>query len=166
MDDSFQPTIDMLLNVAIFAWYGAICPWYNFVHNGAIPIYRLIFLGILVLLFRRLPFVLVTQKHINYVDNWRNAAFVGFFGPIGVSAIFYLYTSLEFLRGIEVDGEVREDAARLSEVMLVVVWFMTVCSIVRKSSHFCLKPRELQRPPLRLTASSNRTTTDHATMLR
>ena len=25
-DDSLQPTIDMLLNVSVFMWYGAVCP--------------------------------------------------------------------------------------------------------------------------------------------
>lgn len=52
LDDSLQPTIDMLLNLAIFMWYGAVCPWASFAHNSVIPIYRLIFLGILVLLLR------------------------------------------------------------------------------------------------------------------
>ena len=50
IDDSFQPTMDMLLNVSIFLWYGAVCPWYLFDHNTVIPLYRLIILGILVLL--------------------------------------------------------------------------------------------------------------------
>lgn len=131
MDDSLQPTIDMLLNVAIFAWYGAICPWYTFAHNNVIPIYRLIFLGILVLLLRRLPIILILHKKIHQIEEWRQAIFVGFFGPIGVSAIFYLYVSLEFFRDISVNGQEREDALRLSEVMTVVVWFMTICSIVR-----------------------------------
>ncbi|QIX01671.1 hypothetical protein AMS68_007188 [Peltaster fructicola] len=129
-DDSLQPTIDMLLNVAIFMWFGAVCPWYSFVHNGVIPIYRLIPLGILVLLFRRLPFVLATHKFIHQIEEWRHAVFVGFFGPIGVSAIFYLYISREFLRDIQVDGVEREDAARLAEIIEVVVWFLTVCSVI------------------------------------
>lgn len=130
-DDSFQPTIDMLLNVAIFAWFGAICPWYEFAHNSVIPIYRLIALGIMVLLFRRLPIVLLCHKKIRQIEEWRQALFVGFFGPIGVSAIFYLYLSLDFLNGITVDGEQRPDAARLAEAMLVVIWFLVICSIVR-----------------------------------
>ncbi|KAB8338819.1 hypothetical protein FH972_021763 [Carpinus fangiana] len=130
MDDSFQPTIDMLLNVSIFIWYGAICPWYRFAHNDVIPIYRLIFLGILVLLLRRLPFVMLLHKKIHQIEHWRQALFVGFFGPIGVSAIFYLYVSLEFLRDIEVDGQPREDTERLQDVMTVVVWFMAICSVI------------------------------------
>lgn len=121
----------MLLNVSIFAWYGAVCPWVLFAHNNSIPIYRLIFLGILVLLVRRLPIVLALHKQIPQIEEWRQASFVGFFGPIGVSAIFYLYTSLDFLRTIEVDGQAREDAVRLEETMTVVVWFLAMCSIVR-----------------------------------
>ena len=27
LDDSLQPTTDMLLNLSIFMWYGAVCPW-------------------------------------------------------------------------------------------------------------------------------------------
>ncbi|KAL1306568.1 hypothetical protein AAFC00_005254 [Neodothiora populina] len=130
LDDSLQPTIDMLLNVAIFIWFGAITPWYQFVHNDSIPIYRLIPLGILVLLFRRLPIVFALHKKIHQIEEPKQALFVGFFGPIGVSAIFYLYVSREFLRGITVDGVQREDAARLSEAMFIVIWFLTICSIV------------------------------------
>ncbi|KAK4962829.1 hypothetical protein LTR10_000456 [Elasticomyces elasticus] len=129
MDDSLQPTIDMLLNVSIFMWFGAVCPWHSFVDNNVIPIYRLIPLGILVLLLRRLPMVLAFHKKIPQIEEIRHAFFVGFFGPIGVSAIFYLYIAREFLREIEVDGEQREDAARLSELLNVVIWFLTCCSI-------------------------------------
>ncbi|KIW99456.1 uncharacterized protein Z518_11195 [Rhinocladiella mackenziei CBS 650.93] len=129
-DDSLQPTIDMLLNISVFLWYGAICPWASFRSNGVIPIYRLMFLGILILLFRRLPLVFAIHKKIPQIEEFQQAAFVGFFGPIGVSAIFYLYVSLDFLRQITVDGGMREDAARLEDVMKVVVWFLAICSIV------------------------------------
>lgn len=130
MDDSFQPTIDMLLNVSVFIWFGAVCPWSAFANNNVIPVYRLIFLGILVLLLRRLPIVFAMHEHIHQIEQRRQALYVGFFGPIGVSAIFYLYISLEFLRKIQVDGEIREDAAYLMEVTNVVVWFLCICSIV------------------------------------
>jgi hypothetical protein len=130
-DDSLQPTIDMLLNVAVFLWFGAVCPWDSFAHNSQISIYRLIFLGILVLLLRRLPIVLAMHKKIHQIKEWRHALFAGYFGPIGVSAIFYLYVSLEYLRtSINVNGQEREDAIRLGEIMNVVVWFLVICSIV------------------------------------
>ena len=130
LDDSLQPTIDMLLNVAVFMWFGAVCPWYSFAHNSVIPVYRLIPLGILILLMRRLPIVLLLHKRIPQIEEIRQALFVGFFGPIGVSAIFYLYITQQFLSGITVDGQMRGDATRLVEVTMVVIWFLAICSIV------------------------------------
>ncbi len=70
------------------------------------------------------------HKFIHQIEEKRQAIFVGFFGPIGVSAIFYLYISLEFLETITVDGVQRADAAKLAEVIMVVVWFLAICSIV------------------------------------
>jgi NhaP-type Na+/H+ or K+/H+ antiporter len=70
------------------------------------------------------------HQFIEEIREKRQAIFVGFFGPIGVSAIFYLYISLEFLETITVDGVQRADAERLGEVMTVVVWFLVICSIV------------------------------------
>lgn len=125
-----QPTIDMLLNISVFIWFGAVCPWASFRTNDIIPVYRLIFLGILILLFRRLPVIFAMHKYIREIEDIPQAAFMGFFGPIWVSAIFYLYVSLDFLNQITVDGEVREDARHLADVMRVVVWFLAVCSIV------------------------------------
>lgn len=130
MDDSFQPTIDLLLNVAIFAWLGAICPWHMFVANNVIPIYRLIPLGILILLLRRPPIVLAMHTKVHQIEHWRQALFVGYFGPIGISAIFYLYTARELLESYTVNGVQRPDAAMLEEVLTVVVWFMIIVSIV------------------------------------
>lgn len=140
-DDSLQPTIDMLLNVAVFIWFGAVAPWYEFAHNNVIPIYRLIFLGILILLIRRPPVVWAMHKRVHQIEHWRQAIFVGFFGPIGVSAIFYLYISLEYLHeSVTEHGQEREDAERLGEMMTVIIWFMVICSIVCYSPHFTTCP--------------------------
>ncbi|KAF7172209.1 hypothetical protein CNMCM5623_004441 [Aspergillus felis] len=130
MDDSLQPTIDMLLNLAVFIWFGAVCPWSSFLNNGIIPIYRLIFLGILILLVRRMPIIFAMHKYIHQIEHLFQAGFVGFFGPIGVGAIFYLSVTREYLRTITVDGKVREDAQRVSEAVDVVVWFLVICSII------------------------------------
>ncbi|KAK1750006.1 Sodium/hydrogen exchanger family-domain-containing protein [Echria macrotheca] len=130
LDDSLQPTVDMLLNVSIFMWYGVVCPWSSFAHNDIIPIYRLIALGILVLLFRRLPSVFAVHKFIPQIEEVRQAIFVGFFGPVGVSAIFYLYIAVDFLARLDVDGHPREDVKNLAETIKIVVWFLAVCSIV------------------------------------
>jgi sodium/hydrogen antiporter len=130
-DDTLQPTIDMLLNIAVFAWFGAVTPWVAFRVNDVIPLWRLVLLGILILLFRRIPVILAMHKWIHQVEHYQHAMFVGFFGPIGVSAIFYLYISIDFLQTeVLVDGELREDARHLEDVMRVVIWFLAICSIV------------------------------------
>jgi sodium/hydrogen antiporter len=134
LDDSLQPTIDMLLNLSVFIWFGATCPWTSFSSSPDIPIYRLIFLGILILLFRRLPVVYALHKYIPQIEEQRQAIFAGFFGPIGVSAIFYAYISLAFLETIAIGGAQRADAEALSGTLTLVVWFLTICSIV--SEHF------------------------------
>jgi NhaP-type Na+/H+ or K+/H+ antiporter len=120
----------MLLNLAVFMWFGAVCPWSKFADNSVIPIYRLIALGILILLFRRLPIVLAMHRSIHQIERLAQAGFVGFFGPIGVGAVFYLSICREFLLEITVDGEVREDAQKVSDTVEVIVWFLVVCSIV------------------------------------
>jgi NhaP-type Na+/H+ or K+/H+ antiporter len=130
LDDSLQPTIDMLLNLSIFIWFGAVCPWESFADNNIISIYRLVALGILILLLRRLPVLFVLRRYIHQIEERREAVFMGFFGPIGVSAIFYLYITLEFLETVQIDGVQRTDAQRLGQVVTVVVWFLAICSNV------------------------------------
>lgn len=128
----------MLLNLAIFMWFGAVCPWASFAHNEIIPIYRLIFLGILILLVRRVPIVFAMHKYIHQIENKFQASFVGFFGPIGVGAAFYLSVSREFLLEITVDGHVREDAKQVAEAVDIIVWFLIICSIVRCPPFFSI----------------------------
>lgn len=120
----------MLLNVTIFLWYGAVCPWALFNHNNVIPIYRLIPLGVLILLLRRPPIVLGTRKWIRQLQDFRESLFMGFFGPVGVSGIFYLYVTLEFLDTLKVGDEQRSDVENLGETTTVIVWFVAICSVV------------------------------------
>ncbi|KAK2735299.1 hypothetical protein FQN57_001194 [Myotisia sp. PD_48] len=130
-DDSLQPTIDMLLNISIFIWFGAVCPWKSFVENSVIPLHRLVILGILIVICRRTPAIFAMYRFIPQIEGARQAAFVGFFGPIGVSAIFYLYVSLEYIEhNFKVNGELREDSKLLKETLYIVVWFLSICSIV------------------------------------
>jgi len=56
LDDSLQPTIDMLLNLSVFVWFGAVCPLKSFGDDEVIPVYRLLALGVLILLFRYVIF--------------------------------------------------------------------------------------------------------------
>lgn len=122
----------MVINISIFVWYGAVAPWASFTTNTIISLERLMILGVLVLLLRRLPAMLVIGSKISQVEHLFQAIFVGFFGPIGVSAIFYLMVSTEFLGKLVLDekGIAREDIQYLQEAMRVVVWFLAMSSVV------------------------------------
>ncbi|KPM40493.1 hypothetical protein AK830_g6065 [Neonectria ditissima] len=129
VNDSLHPTIDMLLNMTIFMWFGAVCPWNDFVQNEVISIYRLVPLGILVLVVRRLPWVLAAHKYIHQISDVREALFAGFFGPIGVSAIFYVYILAAYIDSSLSGDEVRQDVRSLRQTGLVIVWFLAICSV-------------------------------------
>lgn len=58
-DHSFQDVIDQLLNSAIFLYIGAIMPWHEFGNFWGITPWRLVVLGLLVILVRRMPWVLL-----------------------------------------------------------------------------------------------------------
>ncbi|KAJ5952854.1 Na+/H+ antiporter Nha1 [Penicillium vulpinum] len=81
--------IDLLLNLAYFVYFGSIVPWedFNSPELGLTP-WRLVVIAILVLLFRRIPIMLMLKPIIPDVKTWREALFAGHFGPIGVGAIF------------------------------------------------------------------------------
>ncbi|KAI0392689.1 Sodium/hydrogen exchanger family-domain-containing protein [Xylariaceae sp. FL0594] len=143
--NSLQPTIDMLLNVVIFMWYGAVCPWREFVTNNVIPIYRLIPLAILILVLRRPPYIWAFHKKISQIEGVRQAIFMGFFGPIGCSAIFYLFVTVHFVHDLRREGG-RQDVENLAEAVNIIVWFMVIVSVVVHGLSIPLGKLGLQLP--------------------
>ncbi|KAI0526424.1 alkali metal cation/H+ antiporter Nha1 C terminus-domain-containing protein [Xylaria bambusicola] len=81
--------IDLLINLAYFVYLGTIIPWemYNDFSIG-LSAWRLTVMSIFVILFRRIPIMLLLKPIIPDVKTWREALFAGHFGPIGVGAIF------------------------------------------------------------------------------
>ena len=68
----------------MFLVVGATIPWTTWAAIG----WPGVVLAGAVLLLRRLPVVLVLRRPLGL--SWADAAFMGWFGPIGVSAVFYL----------------------------------------------------------------------------
>jgi NhaP-type Na+/H+ or K+/H+ antiporter len=132
VDDPLQHTIDMLLNMSMFIWLGAVCPWESFITGDLIPIPRLFLLGAVIIFFRRLPVMMAIYPSIKQMNGPNDAMFVGYFGPIGVSAIFYLYVALEFLESVTGSSKdtQRGDAKELGDSMMVVIWFSVISSVV------------------------------------
>lgn len=141
-DDSLSSTFEMFLNIALFIYLGAICPWRSFAPhiNGTttpftIPLWRLVCLAIAILALRRIPPVMLLYKLRllrSHVQSLRQAGFVGFFGPMGISSIFYLYQIRNFCAESLTDrnGNMRPDAEILYNTADVIIWFLVVSSIV------------------------------------
>lgn len=78
-------------------------------------------IGILIMLFRRLPWVLATKKLIPDLVTWKEALFTGWFGPIGVGAVYYAQVGLR---------RIPEDRVALRQLIVPVVYFVVLCSVI------------------------------------
>jgi len=123
-ESDVQDILDMLLNNAAFLYLGLIIPWnaYTNVGDGLTP-WRVVVLAILVLLLRRPPWVMASFRIIPALSNWKEAAFTGWFGPIGVGAIFYGQVALRELPNDEL-------RARLREIYNPIILFLVFASVL------------------------------------
>lgn len=128
--------IDLLLNLTYFVYLGTIIPWemYNNTDIG-LSAWRLSVMAIFVILFRRIPIMMILKPVIPDIKTWREALFAGHFGPIGVGAIF-----VALLARAELETEHTIPLAELpppgtehyNVVLLVwpIVTFMVISSIL------------------------------------
>lgn len=81
--------IDLLLNVGYFMYFGTIIPWQDY-NNKELGLYwwRLVLLGIVIIFLRRIPAALMSKPFVPAIKTWKEALFVGHFGPVGVGGIF------------------------------------------------------------------------------
>ena len=126
-----QDAIDMLLNVAVFIYIGTIIDW-DWYHlastmdgptSGGIQTWRIVLLGTLILLLRRPPWLIAVSPIIPALTNWSETLFTGWFGPMGVGALFYIEVAL---REIPDDGS----RTRLRELYSPVVLFCVFGSVL------------------------------------
>lgn len=127
-ESDVQDILDMLLNAAVFIYIGTIIPWDYYHSAGAaigpgVTTWRIVLLGLLVLLLRRPPWVIAATKAIPALTTFGEAAFAGWFGPIGVGAVFYIEVAL---RAIPDDGS----RGRLRSLYEPVTLFIIFCSVL------------------------------------
>lgn len=129
--DEVNSCVDVLLNFGGFMYIGAILPWSDFHDpNGTGLTYgRLIALGFLVLFLRRIPAILALYKLMPKVcQDWKEALFMGYFGPIGIGAVFYIeHTRHLFPEPGEATTNEEND---LTAVMVPVVYWLVFFSII------------------------------------
>lgn len=125
----FSSVIDLLFNIAAFVFVGAWTPFSDFDSpEFSISVWRLIVIAILVLLFRRLPVMLLLYKWIPDVKNWREAVFSGHFGPMGVGAIFISTLAAQQLP--EPQQPPQGSAEMVAATIQPIVAFMVLVSII------------------------------------
>ncbi|KAH7114073.1 Sodium/hydrogen exchanger family protein [Dactylonectria macrodidyma] len=128
--DEVNSCIDVLLNFGGFMYIGSIIPWAEFhdPEGTGLTWGRLMILGLLVLLFRRIPAILLTYKLMPDVcTNYKEALFMGYFGPIGAGAVFYVEHARHQFPEL---GEGDEEETNLVRLMGPVVYFLVLFSIV------------------------------------
>ncbi|WP_206282596.1 cation:proton antiporter [Streptomyces barkulensis] len=86
-EDKNDEAVNRFLVLPLFVVLGAMIPWREW---GELGWWRGILLVLGVLLLRRLPILLALKRPLSL--TWRDTLFMGWFGPIGVSALFYLTT--------------------------------------------------------------------------
>ncbi|KAI7858980.1 Cation/H+ exchanger, partial [Circinella umbellata] len=124
----FQEVIDMMLNLGVFAYIGAIIPWHEFgnAEIGLSP-WRLVVIAILILLFRRLPIVLALKPIMPAIKTYREAVFSGWFGPMGVGAVFLSMIAKEEMEKVFEDSVEKPVVIELlSPVVLFIVLASTL----------------------------------------
>lgn len=89
-DTQLPVIIDLMLNSALFVFFGAMIPWESFTKTDTITPGRLLALLALILVFRRIPivFAFYKAKMLPNVRTTTEALFIGHFGPMGVGALF------------------------------------------------------------------------------
>ncbi|KAK4225307.1 putative Na(+)/H(+) antiporter, partial [Podospora fimiseda] len=127
--DEVNSSIDCLLNFGGFMYIGMVVPWDQFHQPDitGITYPRLFGLGFMVLLFRRIPALLAMYKFMpKVVKNWKEALLMGYFGPIGIGAVFYLEHAMHLFPKL---GEGDEEETNLIRAARPVVFFLALFSI-------------------------------------
>jgi NhaP-type Na+/H+ or K+/H+ antiporter len=89
--DEVNSCMDVLLNFGGFMYIGTIIPWTKFQQPDitGITVGRLVLLGVLIMFFRRVPAIMLLYKTMpKCVKDWKEALFMGWFGPIGEHKVY------------------------------------------------------------------------------
>ncbi|KAF8263512.1 Cation/H+ exchanger [Lactarius quietus] len=125
----FSSGLDFMFNCACFIYIGAWFPFDKF-HISEIGVtpWRLVTLMLIILTLRRIPSLLLLYKLIPEVKDSREALFCGYFGPIGVSAVFVSTLAQSRLKVPQDPPQTQEDV--LATALQPIVAFVVLGSIL------------------------------------
>jgi NhaP-type Na+/H+ or K+/H+ antiporter len=117
-----QEAVNRFFILPIFVLLGLTLPWEQWLALG----WAGLALAVAVLLFRRLPEVLALNPLLGRVRGLQDALFLGWFGPIGVAALYYANLSLR-----ETGAEVAWVAGSLIITASIIVHGVTAAPLTK-----------------------------------
>ena len=89
-EEGVQEAVDRFFTLYIFVLLGMALPWQSWLTLG----WKGLGFAIAILLLRRLPALLLLSPLLGNLKRLPDTLFLGWFGPIGVAAIFYAFLAL------------------------------------------------------------------------
>ncbi|KAF7682767.1 Na(+)/H(+) antiporter 1 [Astathelohania contejeani] len=106
--------LDLLFNLSFFIIFGSMIPWNEFD-------VRYIAIAGLIILLRRPPCIMAFRNCIPQLFDRRESFFAGWFGPIGVGAIFFAYHA---------ENELKNYNFSINKILIPLVHFIVLSSVV------------------------------------
>ena len=90
-EERVQEAIERLFTIPVFFLIGLVLPWKEWINMG-LPLALFV---TAVLIFRRIPALVLLKPFLGKISRWPRVLLVGWFGPIGVAALFYAVLSIK-----------------------------------------------------------------------
>jgi NhaP-type Na+/H+ or K+/H+ antiporter len=90
-EERIQEAIERLFTIPVFFLLGLVLPWEDWITIG-LPLALFV---AAILLFRRLPALMLLRPFLSKISRWPRVLLIGWFGPIGVAALFYAMLSIK-----------------------------------------------------------------------
>lgn len=131
-ESHFLDVLDHLFNNLFFICFGATL-------SPEILQWKYFAIALLILFFRRLPFFYLFKRFISQLKNNREVFFAGWFGPIGVGAIFFAHHAEKELFSVEMTKQLNISPL----IQSIVLSSIFIHGLTAPIIHFHLKKRDM-----------------------
>ncbi|PIG88653.1 Na(+)/H(+) antiporter [Aspergillus arachidicola] len=128
--------ISFSLSIATFIYFGLMIPWAAVTDTPKLSLSKIGIFVLLVLLLRRIPFIVALKRFNPDIKTYREALFCGHFGPMGVGALFLSMEARDNLNSscsrahVQPGDDWNQYACETVELVWPVVCFTVLGSVV------------------------------------
>ncbi|KAF7591603.1 hypothetical protein BBP40_001302 [Aspergillus hancockii] len=128
--------ISFSLSIATFIYFGVMIPWDAVSNTPKLSPLKVGIFVLLVLLLRRLPFVVALKRWNPEIKSYKEALFCGHFGPMGVGALFLSMDARDnlkahcLLRTAQLNNHWHKYVCEAVELVWPIVCFTVLGSVV------------------------------------